>query len=105
MGRQHFSGAAAGQIAERGDASATVVGKPTEQIDVLANRIGHGLQHGHVDLITAAIETRAAGAVIRATPGGGLAPKGDETVPYKYKADNEQMFGATAPTPPTPGGP
>jgi len=35
----------------------------------------------------------------RATPGGGLAPKGDETIKYKYDAEkNGPMFGGLMPT-------
>lgn len=104
MGLKHFSGAAAGHIPSTGTISAMkVLGKDAnlEQAMTLANRIGHGLSHGHVDPVAAAIEVKAA-AAIRAEPGGGLAPKGDEAVPYKYDAlKNEVMFGGGGPSGPS----
>lgn len=91
----HFGRAAEGSVAAEGTVSeVSIMGsKPGPgAYDILATCIGHGLNTGHIDLTQAAIDAKAANAV-KATPGGGLAATGDETVPYKYNQEqNEALF-------------
>lgn len=98
VSKHHFSGAATGHIPTNvGTMEATIMGKPADPA-VLAGCIGRGLENSHIDLVGAAMESKAVHA-IRATPGGGLTPKGDEATVYKYDATkNEPMFGGAGPS-------
>lgn len=91
----HFGRAAEGSIPALATVSdISIMGsKPgNDALHILATQIGHGLETGHIDLTQAAIDAKAAHAV-RATPGGGLSATGDETVRYKYNAEqNEALF-------------
>lgn len=91
----HFGSAAQGQVPEKGAVTdVSIMGKPAPgAAEILAHHIGRGLEvTGHIDLTQAAIEAKAAHAV-KATPGGGLAATGDETVRYRYDTErNEALF-------------
>lgn len=104
---QSFGGAVKGEIPSEGKLNGNMLmGRPLSPGGVLAalEAIGNGAENGHVDLTTAAVAAAKAakdlsGTFVRATPGGGLAPTGDETVRYKYDTEkNAAMFGGTAPT-------
>ena len=91
----HFGRAAEGSVASQGVVTdLSIMGsKPgLNAHGILAACIGQGLENGHIELTQAAIDAKAAHAV-KATPGGGLAATGDETVRYKYNPEqNEALF-------------
>ncbi|MGZ9098046.1 MAG: hypothetical protein ACXW30_07110 [Micavibrio sp.] len=90
----HFGSAAQGQVPEKGAVTdVSIMGRAAPgAADILARHIGHGVETGLVELTGAAIEAKAAHAV-KATPGGGLAATGDETVRYRYDTErNEALF-------------
>ena len=79
-----FRTSAEGQVPESARATAVLMGKPATA-DHLAESIARALEDGNarpVNWMTASV---------RATPGGGLEPKGDETQKYNYRG--ESMFG------------
>lgn len=101
-----FDTAAKGQVPETGAPPAgKLMGRELSAAASLAalETIGHGIGHGRVDLTDAAVAGAKADAKSdlaknfqRATPGGGLAPKGDESVEYKYDPERNADIGRVA---------
>ncbi len=88
----HFGSAAQGQIPQQGaSCHAVILGRPSSEVDLIAEQIGHGVAIGHVDTIQIAVSAHAA-HVVTATPGGGLHATGKEDVRYQPAPDNEMLF-------------
>jgi hypothetical protein len=87
-----FGSAVEGKIPDTGAAKAGFLGRELhpDKVTELARVLRGGINDGVLNLIAHAATMNAVKLTV-AMPSGGLAPKGDEQVSYKYKG--EEMFG------------